>query len=232
MTRPGVAQPGTTPPGMTRPGANDPVGAAAWRVRPARRDDIPCIDALVRELAAYEREPDAVQATQQDFANALFGADPHAYCHVAEVTDDEGTSQVAGIAVWYLTFSTWRGRHGIWLEDLFVRPEHRGLGLGRALLGALAQVCTERGYARLEWWVLDWNTPAHGFYRSLGAVPQEEWTVWRVDGDQLGRLASPDPSSDGENKGSTTAARSVTMGPPAEAPGRTVDAGGTSTKEA
>lgn len=216
---------------MTRPGVDDPVDARTWRVCPARRDDVPSIDALVRELAAYEREPDAVRATQQDFADALFGADPHAYCHVAEVTDHDGTSQVAGIALWYLTFSTWRGRHGIWLEDLFVRPEHRGLGLGRALLGVLAQVCADRGYARLEWWVLDWNTPAHGFYRSLGAVPQEEWTVWRVDGDDLGLLASLDPSSNGEHPGSTPAPRSVTMSAPTEAPGRTGGPGGSSTKE-
>ncbi len=159
------------------------------------------IDAMVRELATYEREPDAVTATVEDFRAALFGPDPRVHAHVAEVaaherTDPDGADadapddqdagwQVAGMAVWYVTFSTWRGRHGIWLEDLFVRPEHRGVGIGRGLLQALAAECVARGLPRLEWWVLDWNTPAHGFYRSLGALPQDEWTVWRLDGPAL-----------------------------------------------
>lgn len=162
-----------------------------WRVRPATPADVPEIDAMVRELADYEREPDAVEATAQDFATALFGPDPRVHAHVAEVRADgaaDGTWRVAGMAVWYVTFSTWRGRHGIWLEDLFVRPAHRGLGLGRALLQALGTECTARGYRRLEWWVLDWNAPAHGFYRSLGARAEDEWTVWRLDGDALGDL--------------------------------------------
>jgi GNAT superfamily N-acetyltransferase len=161
-----------------------------WRVRPATESDVPAVDALVRELAVYEREPDAVEATPEDFSRALFGPDPRVHCHVAEVHDgSQDAWHVAGMALWYVTFSTWRGRHGIWLEDLFVRPEHRGLGLGRALLQALAAECTERGWARLEWWVLDWNSPAHGFYRSAGAVPQDEWTVWRLDGHALERFA-------------------------------------------
>ncbi|HEX5534918.1 MAG TPA: GNAT family N-acetyltransferase [Actinomycetales bacterium] len=154
-------------------------------VRPARRDDVPVIDALVRELAVYEREPDAVEAVPEDFDVALFGPDPRVFCHVAEVSDSEGKTEVIGMALWYLTFSTWRGRHGIWLEDLFVRPQYRGLGAGRMLLESLAEECRAKGYARLEWWVLDWNEPAHGFYRSLGAAPQDEWTVWRLDGDAL-----------------------------------------------
>ncbi|MBW3551811.1 MAG: GNAT family N-acetyltransferase [Proteobacteria bacterium] len=95
---------------------------------------------------------------------------------------------VVGFALWYVTFSTWKGRPGLWLEDLFVRPSARGSGLGRALLQTLAAVCVERGYARFEWWVLDWNTPAQGFYRSVGARPEDEWTVWRVDGDALAAL--------------------------------------------
>jgi GNAT superfamily N-acetyltransferase len=160
------------------------------RVRPATESDVPVIDALVRELAVYEREPDAVEAAPEDFHRALFGPDPRVHCHVAEVADGDSSWQVAGMALWYVTFSTWRGRHGIWLEDLFVRPEHRGLGLGRALLQALAAECTERGWARLEWWVLDWNAPAHGFYRGAGALPQDEWTVWRLDGDALERFAA------------------------------------------
>ncbi|MFP5335558.1 MAG: N-acetyltransferase family protein [Actinomycetes bacterium] len=161
-----------------------------WRVRPAEPADVHAIDGLVRELAVYEKEPDAVEAVPDDFAAALFGPDPRVHCHVAEVDLPDGP-QVVGLALWYVTFSTWRGRHGIWLEDLFVRPERRGLGLGRALLSALAAECTARGWARLEWWVLDWNSPAHGFYASLGAVPQDEWTVWRLDGESLASLGTP-----------------------------------------
>jgi GNAT superfamily N-acetyltransferase len=140
--------------------------------------------ALVRELAEYEREPDAVVATEGDLHEALFGPDPAAGCQVAEVA-----GQVVGFALWYRTFSTWQGRPGLWLEDLFVRPEHRGAGLGKALLVSLAGICVARGWTRFEWWVLDWNEPAHGFYRSLGARPEDEWTVWRVDGPALQALA-------------------------------------------
>ncbi|WP_461021736.1 GNAT family N-acetyltransferase [Thalassiella azotivora] len=157
-------------------------------IRPAEPRDVPAIDALVRELAVYEREPDAVQATPADFERALFGPDPRVHCHVAE--DGAGEhAQVVGMALWYVTFSTWRGRHGIWLEDLFVRPPHRGQGTGRRLLAALAAEARDRGYARLEWWVLDWNEPAHGFYRGIGATPQDEWTVWRLDDEALPALA-------------------------------------------
>ena len=151
-------------------------------VREARPDDVPVLLTLVRELAAYEREPDAVEATEALLHAALF-VDRTAHCHVA-VLDGE----VVGLALWYVTFSTWTGRAGLWLEDLFVRPGARGAGLGRALLQTLAAVCVERGYPRLEWWVLDWNAPAIGFYRSLGAVPQDEWTTYRVDGDALRAL--------------------------------------------
>lgn len=161
-----------------------------WRVRPAVPDDAVRIDALVRELAEYEREPDAVLATVDDFRAALFGSNPRAHCHVAEVSGPDGPV-VVGIALWFLSFSTWRGRHGVWLEDLYVQPQYRRLGLGRALLEALAQICVERGYRRLEWVVLDWNTPAQDFYRSIGAVPQDEWTTWRVDNEALVKLATP-----------------------------------------
>ena len=159
---------------------------ALGHVRPAAPGDVPVVLALVRELAAYEREPDAVEATEAMLAAALFGPAPTASCHVAVDADDE----VVGFALWYVTFSTWRGVPGLWLEDLFVRPSARGTGLGRALLQTLAQVCVDRGYARFEWWVLDWNAPAIGFYRSLGAVPQDEWTTFRVDGDALQALAA------------------------------------------
>jgi len=162
----------------------------AWRVRPAEDRDCEAIHALVRELAEYEREPDAVEATVEDFRTALFGPDPLAHCLVAEVDDPQPV--VVGFALWFVTFSTWRGRHGIWLEDLFVRPDHRRLGLGRELLRRLAAICEERGYPRLEWWVLDWNASAQTFYYSLGARPMEEWTVWRLDGGPLARLAARD----------------------------------------
>jgi GNAT superfamily N-acetyltransferase len=153
-------------------------------IRPAQLADVPVVLALVHELAAYEREPDAVVATQADFQAALFGADPAGGCHVAEVD-----GEVVAFALWYRTFSTWQGKPGLWLEDLFVRPEHRGSGLGKELLVTLARLCVERGWTRFEWWVLDWNEPAQGFYRSLGARPEDAWTVWRLDGDALTGLS-------------------------------------------
>ena len=161
-------------------------GPAAGRVRPATAADVPVLLELVHELAVYEREPDAVETTEAQLHEALFGADPVAWCHVA--VDADGA--VVGFALWHLTFSTWRGTAGIWLEDLFVRPAARGTGLGRALLAELARTCTARGYSRLAWWVLDWNEPAVGFYRSLGAAPQDEWTTFRLDGEALVRLAT------------------------------------------
>jgi GNAT superfamily N-acetyltransferase len=153
-------------------------------IRAASPSDVPTILALIRELADYEKEPDAVLATETDLHTALFGPDPSAECHVAEV---EGT--VVGFALWYRTFSTWQGKPGMWLEDLFVRPDARGTGVGKALLTTLAAECVRRGWTRFEWWVLDWNAPAHAFYRALGARPEDAWTVWRVDGDALHALA-------------------------------------------
>jgi GNAT superfamily N-acetyltransferase len=153
-------------------------------IRLAEPADVPVLLQLVRELADYEREPDAVEATEDMLAAALFGEHAVAFCHVA-LGDD---AAVVGFALWYVTFSTWKGLPGLWLEDLFVRPSARGSGLGKALLQTLAAVCVERGYARFEWWVLDWNSPAHAFYRSLGARPEDAWTVWRVDGAELRRL--------------------------------------------
>lgn len=153
-------------------------------IRVATPSDVPVLLELVRELAVYEKEPDAVLATEADLHEALFGSDPSAGCHVAELD-----GAVVGFALWYRTFSTWQGKPGLWLEDLFVRPEARGTGLGRALLVELARTAVERGWTRFEWWVLNWNEPAHGFYRSLGAHPEEEWTVWRVDGEELKALA-------------------------------------------
>lgn len=154
-------------------------------IREATAADVPVLLQLVRELAAYEREPEAVETTEPMLTEALFGPRPVASCHVAELD-----GAVAGFALWYVTFSTWKGRPGLWLEDLFVRPDARGHGLGRALLQRLAAVCVERGYPRFEWWVLDWNVDAQGFYRSLGARPEDDWTVWRVDGERLDDLAA------------------------------------------
>lgn len=152
-------------------------------IRQGRPADVPVLLQLIRELAEYEREPDAVETTEQMLHDALFGSGAVASAHVAE---QDG--EVVGFAVWFVTFSTWKGRPGLWLEDLFIRPSARGTGLGRALLATLAKVCVDRGYARFEWWVLDWNTSAQGFYGSVGARPEDEWTVWRVDGEALQAL--------------------------------------------
>ncbi len=170
--------------------------AANPQVREATPDDVPQILRLIRELADYERELHQVAATEASLRAALFPDDPAAarsHALVAELTDGTGTTAVIGMAVWYVTFSTWTGRHGIWLEDLFVQPDHRGGGAGTALLARLAQLCRERGYPRLEWWVLDWNEPSIGFYRSLGAVPQDGWTIYRLTDDHLANLAERAP---------------------------------------
>lgn len=151
-------------------------------VRRARPDDVPVVLSLVRELADYERSLDSVHASVADLEAALFGDAPSAYCHVAEI---DGT--VVGFALWFLNFSTWLGSHGIYLEDLYVQPSARGSGVGRALLMTLVAIARERGYGRVEWSVLDWNGDAQGFYRSLGAVPMNDWTVWRLDGAALGQ---------------------------------------------
>jgi GNAT superfamily N-acetyltransferase len=151
-------------------------------VRRVREEDVPAVLALVEELAGYERL-DGGTMTESQLRDALFGPAPALFAHVAEVG-----GEVVGCALWFVSFSTLRGVHGIYLEDLFVRPERRGLGLGRALLAALARECVERGYARLEWSVLNWNEPAIGFYRALGAEPMSEWTVYRLTDEPLRRL--------------------------------------------
>lgn len=154
--------------------------------RVAESSDIPEILRLIVELAVYEKEPDAVVATEDGLRAALFGESPAVFVLVVNGTE-EGT--LAGVAIWYLTFSTWEGVHGIHLEDLYVRPSYRGSGYGTALLARLAAICVERGYARLEWDVLDWNESAIGFYRSLGATPLDGWTTYRLAGDALRREA-------------------------------------------
>jgi GNAT superfamily N-acetyltransferase len=139
---------------------------------------------FIHELAEYEREPEAVRTTRQQLHASLFGDQPHLFAHVAQID-----GSVVGMAIWFLNYSTWEGTHGIYLEDLYVTPSARGAGCGRALLAHLAGICAERGYARLELSVLDWNAPAIGFYRALGAVGMDEWTVQRLTGRALRDLA-------------------------------------------
>ena len=152
-------------------------------IRSAKPADVPAILQLIKDLAVYEKAPNAVKSTEENLRVALFGEEPKVFAHVAE---DGG--QIVGIAIWFLNYSTWMGTHGIYLEDLYVDPEFRGKGYGIALLKSLAKICVERGYSRLQWWVLDWNEPSINFYKSLGAVPMDEWTVFRVDGQALQNL--------------------------------------------
>ncbi|MFF3753947.1 GNAT family N-acetyltransferase [Streptomyces sp. NPDC002018] len=155
-------------------------------IRTATAADVPVIHAMIRELAEYEKCLDEARATEEQLHEALFGERPAAFAHVAESDDGEPV----GFALWFLNFSTWRGVHGIYLEDLYVRPDRRGGGHGKALLTELARICAERGYERLEWSVLDWNEPSIAFYRSLGARPQDGWTVFRLTDDALKDLAT------------------------------------------
>lgn len=180
------------------------------KIRPAQRSDVPELLQLIADLAEYERAPHEAVATARQLEVALFGEEPAAgiivpddafggrantptgrpavYCLVAEA-DPSDERRLAGMALWFLNFSTWRGVHGIYLEDLFVRAEYRGRGIGKSLLAELARIAVEHGYQRLEWWVLDWNEPALRFYRSIGAEPMSEWTVQRVSGEDLAKLA-------------------------------------------
>jgi len=153
-------------------------------IRPATPADVPVILGFVRDLAAFEREPDAVEATEETLHDALFDADPAAEAVVAE---RDGAAQ--GFAIFFHNFSTWTGKRGLYLEDLYVTPAARGQGVGTALLRHLAGLAVARGCARFEWSVLDWNADAIALYRAMGAVGQEEWTVQRVAGDALLKLA-------------------------------------------
>ncbi len=153
-------------------------------IRAATPADTPTILQLVRDLAAYEREPDAVKASEADFEQALFGPRP-----VAEAVIAEQKGVAIGMALFFTTYSTWTGKPGLYLEDLFVTPQARGAGAGKALLVHLAGIAVARGYSRFDWAVLDWNTPAIGFYKALGARMLDEWTTMRVDGDALEALA-------------------------------------------
>ncbi|MEV5831115.1 GNAT family N-acetyltransferase [Spirillospora sp. NPDC052242] len=158
-------------------------------IRRAIPDDVPDILRLVRDLAEYERALHEVKATEEQLRERLFGDEPKVFAHVVEHDD-----RVVGFALWFLTFSTWNGTHGIYLEDLYVDPDVRGHGYGKLLLTELARVADERGYERVEWSVLDWNEPAIKFYESQGARPQDEWTVYRLTGDALRSLAAPSAS--------------------------------------
>jgi GNAT superfamily N-acetyltransferase len=152
-------------------------------LRKAEPADADLVFSFVRQLAEYEKLAHEVDATQADIEAALFGSQPRVFADIAEW---EG--KPAGFALWFYNFSTFRGRHGIYLEDLFVRPGFRSKGVGKALLKNLARRCIDEGLARLEWWVLNWNEPAIRFYRSIGAVPMDEWTVQRVTGEALEKL--------------------------------------------
>ncbi|EFV13614.1 GNAT family N-acetyltransferase [Segniliparus rugosus] len=153
-------------------------------IRRARPEDVPAMCAMVHDLAAYEKAPELCHLTEEQLRASLFGAHVALFAHVATVGE-----QVVGMAIWFLNYSTWDGVHGIYLEDLYVRPEHRGSGLGKVLLVELAKECVENGWSRLSWWVLNWNAPAIGFYRSIGAEPQDEWTTYRLAGAELAALA-------------------------------------------
>jgi GNAT superfamily N-acetyltransferase len=153
-------------------------------IRRARPDEAGLVLSLVRELAEYEKLLHEVEATESDIAAALFGDHPTLFCDIAE-----WNGEVAGFAVWFVIFSTFSGRAGIYLEDLFVRPALRGKGIGKALLSHLAKQCVANGWSRLQWAVLDWNTPSIEFYKSLGAVLVDEWTICRVGGEALTALA-------------------------------------------
>lgn len=173
------------------PAAEDSVGEVPRGViRRARPQDVPEILAMILDLAEYERLAHEAIATEDHLSQALFGDNPKVFAHVVEHEADDGSYRLGGFALWFLNFSTWLGKHGLYLEDLYVRPELRGTGYGKRLLRSLAQECVHNDYGRFEWWVLNWNEPALGFYRGLGAVPMDEWTVYRVTGDDLRKLAA------------------------------------------
>ena len=158
--------------------------ADSFTIQPAQLSDLPIILQLIRDLATYERAPNDVSATEDQLRRVLFGEKPSAEVLIAR----EG-GEAVGFAVFFHNFSTWLGQPGLYLEDLFVKPEKRGQGFGRALLQHLARIAHDRGCGRMEWAVLDWNDPAIQFYRKLGAKPMDEWTVFRLTGDGITQLA-------------------------------------------
>jgi len=153
------------------------------KIRPARKEEVGKVLQLIHDLAHYEKAPNEVEATEKELLATIFIDNPKVFCDVVDVD-----GEIVGMAIWFLNYSTWQGKHGIYLEDLFIKPEYRGHGYGKALLKHLAKICDEKGYGRFQWWVLDWNSPAIEFYRSLGAVAMDEWTVYRVSGKALKEL--------------------------------------------
>jgi len=155
------------------------------KIRPAKIQEVGEVLQLIQNLATYEKAPEQVEARQEDLLKTIFASDPRVFCDLVEVD-----GQIAGMAIWFLNYSTWQAKHGIYLEDLFIKPEFRGRGYGKALLKHLAKICDEKGYGRLQWWVLDWNSPAIEFYKSLGAEAMDEWTVYRISGKALKDLGN------------------------------------------
>jgi len=155
------------------------------KIRPAKREEVGKVLQLIQDLATYEKAPDQVEASRDDLLNTIFAKEPRVFCDLVEVD-----GQIAGMAIWFLNYSTWQAKHGIYLEDLYIKPEFRAKGYGKALLKHLAQICDKEGYGRLQWWVLDWNSPAIEFYRSLGAEAMDEWTVYRTSGQALKDLGN------------------------------------------
>ena len=155
------------------------------KIRPAKSEEVGEVLQLIQDLATYEKAPEQVEASKEDLLNTIFVKDPRVFCDLVEVD-----GQIAGIAIWFLNYSTWQAKHGIYLEDLYIKPEFRARGYGKALLKHLAQICDKEGYGRLQWWVLDWNSPAIEFYKSLGAEAMDEWTVYRTSGQALKDLGN------------------------------------------
>ena len=155
------------------------------KIRPAKREEVGEVLQLIQDLATYEKAPDQVEASKDDLLNTIFAKEPRVFCDLVEVD-----GQIAGMAIWFLNYSTWQAKHGIYLEDLYIKPEFRARGYGKALLKHLAQICDREGYGRLQWWVLDWNSPAIEFYRSFGAEAMDEWTVYRTSGQALKDLGN------------------------------------------
>ena len=155
------------------------------KIRPAKREEVGEVLQLIQDLATYEKALDRVEASKDNLLNTIFAQEPRVFCDLVEVD-----SQIAGMAIWFLNYSTWQAKHGICLEDLYIKPEFRARGYGKALLKHLAQICDKEGYGRLQWWVLDWNSPAIEFYKSLGAEAMDEWTVYRTSGKALKDLGN------------------------------------------
>ena len=155
------------------------------KIRPAKSEEVGDVLQLIQDLATYEKAPEQVEASKEDLLNTIFAKDPRVFCDLVEVD-----GQIAGMAIWFLNYSTWQAKHGIYLEDLYIKPEFRARGYGKALLKHLAQICDKEGYGRLQWWVLDWNSPAIEFYKSFGAEAMDEWTVYRTSGQALKNLGN------------------------------------------